>query len=200
LYQVVIYRIATCVHSIPVIYVHHDYLDGERNTTSLKSFLSQCDQTQLSVLLLKPPIFLYYYPTPAMNAALQTQFYKCKMRNKQINWITSHYWLKSCWYHPGYVWSSSLSGHASDLLSYRSFLKIIFLAICSLPVLLPGTGPFQLQDFIVCWTSGDSCQPISPACHVFLLCGIISTAPNLMWSTDQWRMTWSYIREVQIWY
>lgn len=101
-----------------MIYLLHNYSGGERNMASLKSFLSQYDQTQLSILLLKPLMLLLYYPSYLhglpqvllqyvsihvvlemlkLNVALQTQFYKCKMKskmkNKQTKWIASLYFL-----------------------------------------------------------------------------------------------------------
>lgn len=43
------------------------------------------------------------------------------------------------------------------------FLKTCVIAIDPPSVLLPRISLSQMQDFHLCWTSGDSCQPISPA-------------------------------------
>lgn len=132
-----------------------------------------------SMLPLTPPMLvLLYYPShlrvlpqvlfqcvsvhvvPEMgklNISLQTQFYKCKMKNKQTNWIASLYLLAEILLVPSQM---------CLIFTLRVCFWLVVLQVFSenhLPnhlnsaVLLPGTSPFKMEDFILWWASGDSC-------------------------------------------
>lgn len=148
---------------------------------SLEFCLPQADQTQLPQPLLLPPVLhptqpssqlaiglapvcLCLYCTGDTKTECSTPGGILQLPNKET--INSLYLLAEFLLILPRICLIFFTIGTDTLLTYCPtdfFLKTCVIAIGPPSVLLPRISLSQMQDLHLCWTSGDSCQPISPA-------------------------------------